>query len=100
MGDQTSALTNVNIIRARAGVPALTSITPAQMLQERGWEFTWEGWRRNDLIRFETADGIPYYTGARVPGKPADAADKHTLVFPIPNQQIATNPLLKQNPGY
>jgi hypothetical protein len=100
MGDQASALTDINIIRSRAGLPALTSVTAPQILQERGWEFAWESWRRNDLIRFQIADGIPYYTGARVPGKPADAADNHTLVFPIPNQQIATNPLLKQNPGY
>jgi hypothetical protein len=100
MGDQTSALTDINIVRARAGLPALSSLTAPQILQERGWEFAWEGWRRNDLIRFEVADGIPYYTGARVPDKPADASDKHTFVFPIPNQQIATNPLLKQNPGY
>jgi hypothetical protein len=100
MGDQADALININIIRSRAGLPALTSVTAAQILQERGWEFAWEGWRRNDLIRFEVADGIPYYTGARVPGKAADAADKHTFIFPIPIQQIATNPLLKQNPGY
>jgi hypothetical protein len=100
MGDQAGALTNINIIRARAGLPALGAVTPAQMLQERGWEFAWEGWRRNDLIRFEVADGIAYYTGPRQPAKVADAPDKHTFIFPIPAPQIATNPLLQQNPGY
>ncbi|MDB5134582.1 MAG: RagB/SusD family nutrient uptake outer membrane protein [Mucilaginibacter sp.] len=98
-GDAVGALTNVNLIRARAGLPALTSITLDQLLAERGWEFAWEGWRRNDLIRFEVASGTKYYTGARVPGKDADA-DTHTFLYPIPQPQINTNPLLKQNTGY
>jgi hypothetical protein len=99
MGDAATATTNVNKIRARAGLPALGTVTLDQLLMERGHEFTWEGWRRNDLIRFEVATGTPYFTGARVPGKTADA-DKHTFLYPIPSIQMATNPLLKQNPGY
>lgn len=98
-GNVSGALTKVNLIRARAGVPALTTLTLDNLLAERGWEFTWEGWRRNDLIRFEVASGTHYFTGARVPGKVQDA-DNHTFLFPIPNQQMNTNPLLKQNPGY
>jgi hypothetical protein len=99
MGDGATAVTNVNLIRARAGLPPVTTITLDQLLMERGHEFAWEGWRRNDLIRFEKATRTPYYTGARVPNKSADA-DQHTFLFPIPSIQIATNPLLKQNPGY
>jgi hypothetical protein len=59
----------------------------------------WEGWRRDDLIRFEVADGIPYFTGPRIPGKSQDA-DKHTLILPIPDPQHVTNKNLVQNPGY
>ncbi len=99
-GDVADAITNVNLIRARAGLPAVTTLTLADLLMERGHEFAWEGWRRNDLIRFEVATGLPYYTGARTPDKPADASDKHTFVFPIPLIQRNTNPLLVQNPGY
>jgi hypothetical protein len=100
MGDAATAVSDVNIVRARAGLPALTTITLDQLLQERGREMAWEAWRRDDLIRFEVATGTPYFTGPRVPQKTQDAADKHTFLFPIPSIQIATNPLLKQNPGY
>ncbi|WP_184545423.1 RagB/SusD family nutrient uptake outer membrane protein [Mucilaginibacter sp. FT3.2] len=100
LGDVGDALVNVNKIRVRAGVANLTSLSYDDLLAERGREFAWEGWRRNDLIRFEVATGTKYFTGARVPGKTQDAADNHTFLFPIPQPQINTNPLLKQNPGY
>ncbi|NHA07432.1 RagB/SusD family nutrient uptake outer membrane protein [Mucilaginibacter sp. HC2] len=100
MGDMANALINVNLIRARAGVPNFTSLSNDDLLAERGREFAWEGWRRNDLIRFEVATGTKYYTGPRSPSKAQDAADNHTFLFPIPQPQINTNPLLKQNPGY
>ena len=87
------ALTLVNRVRNRGGnpVPALTSLTDANFLAERGREFAWEGWRRNDLIRF---------------GKYNDAWDYKTAsgafhnLFPIPQPQIQSNPNLVQNPGY
>ncbi|MCD8263214.1 MAG: RagB/SusD family nutrient uptake outer membrane protein [Tannerellaceae bacterium] len=49
------ALTLVNQVRTRNGnnpVAAFTRLTEADLLAERGREFAWEGWRRNDLIRF------------------------------------------------
>jgi hypothetical protein len=98
-GDVASAIINVNLIRARAGLPGVATLTLDDLLAERGREFAWEGWRRNDLIRFEVATGTKYYTGARVPGKSQDA-DNHTFLFPIPQPQRNTNPLLIQNPGY
>jgi hypothetical protein len=95
------ALTLVNAIRKRAGLPDWTSadLTLPNLLAERGRELAWEGWRRNDLIRFEVADNIPYFTGARVPVKTADP-DKHTFIFPIPTNQMISNKNLVQNPGY
>ena len=100
-GATGDALTLVNAIRTRAGVPTWTmsDLTLPNLLAERGREMAWEGWRRNDLIRFEVADGIPYFTGARVPGKSADG-DKHTFLMPIPDPQHITNKNLVQNPGY
>ncbi|GAA3987321.1 RagB/SusD family nutrient uptake outer membrane protein [Mucilaginibacter dorajii] len=100
LGNVAGALVNVNLIRARAGVAPFATLTMDNLLAERGREFAWEGWRRNDLIRFEVATGTKYYTGPRTPGKVQDAADNHTFVFPIPQPQINTNPLLTQNPGY
>lgn len=100
LGDAATAITNVNLIRARAGLAAVSSLTLDDLLWERGHEFAWEGWRRNDLIRFEVANPSgKYYTGARVPEKLADG-DTHTFLFPIPQPQRNTNPLLVQNPGY
>ncbi|HMG07087.1 MAG TPA: RagB/SusD family nutrient uptake outer membrane protein [Mucilaginibacter sp.] len=96
----SAALINVNKIRTRAGMPGFTSLSYDDLLAERGREFAWEGWRRNDLIRFEVATGTKYFTGPRLPGKTQDAADNHTFLYPIPQPQINTNPLLKQNPGY
>ncbi len=100
-GTTGDALSLVNAIRTRAGVPAWTmsDLTLPNLLAERGREMAWEEWRRNDLIRFEVADGVPYFTGARIPGKPADP-DKHAFIMPIPDPQHLTNKNLVQNPGY
>jgi hypothetical protein len=101
-GAPGDALTLVNAIRTRSGVPTWSAaqLTLPNLLAERGREMAWEGWRRTDLIRFEVADGIKYYTGPRVPGKVQDPTDNHTLILPIPSQQKISNPNLVQNPGY
>jgi hypothetical protein len=98
--DNTTALTMVNALRASRGAPALATMTLADptnvdaygtLLGERGREFYWESERRTDLIRF----GV-YLTTWQY--KPTD--DPKYLVYPIPNQALAVNPNLKQNPGY
>ncbi len=68
------------------------TLTMDELLNERGREFAYEMFRREDLIRF---------------GKFEDAwwekdkdADKHTEIFPIPFDVITANPNLKQNSGY
>ncbi|MBV8391463.1 MAG: RagB/SusD family nutrient uptake outer membrane protein [Mucilaginibacter sp.] len=100
-GDNATALVAVNKVRARAGVTAWTAgnLTLASLLDERSRELMWEGWRRQDLIRFEVATGQPYFTGARNPAKTADG-DQHTFIFPIPAPELISNPNLHQNPGY
>jgi starch-binding outer membrane protein, SusD/RagB family len=60
-------------------------------LAERGRELYWESHRRTDLLRFNVflkPWGL----------KPTD--NVRNLFFPIPNQALAANPNLKQNPGY
>ena len=64
------------------------------LLDERLLELSWEGWRRQDLIRFGKYKSL--YDG---PGK-IDESDGHTTVFPIPENVITANPYLKQNKGY
>jgi len=95
-----SALTMVNDLRAARGAAPLTTMTlvnpnnvddPNTLLAERGRELYWESFRRTDLLRF----GVYLKPWGL---KPTD--DPKNLVFPIPNQALAANPNLKQNPGY
>ena len=65
------------------------------LLAERLMELQWEGWRRQDLIRFDRFH-LPY----DLREQNEDEADRHTTVFPIPGDVIALNRKLKQNPGY
>lgn len=91
LGKTTEALADVNTIRARSLVDPLKTITAADILAERGREMAWEGWRRNDMIRFGT------FSTTR---KFMKVVDKTRELFPIPQARIDANPLLKQNPGY
>lgn len=96
-GDAATALTNINIIRARARgagtEPAdLAAVTLDDIYAERGYELYWESWRRNDMIRFGTFNDAYSL-------KEADASD-HVNLLPIPQEQIDANPKLTQNPGY
>mgnify|MGYP000252199353 FL=1 len=91
LGNTAQALADVNTIRTRSGVAALTSITADDILAERGRELAWEGWRRNDLIRFGK------FSTAR---KFMSVTDKTRELFPIPQPRRDANPLLTQNPGY
>lgn len=94
LGDPVGALTYTAPVRTRAGLANFTSgaFNADSILAERGREFAWEGWRRQDLIRFG-------HFGDKKQFKPADA-DNHYQLFPIPTEAIQKNPNLTQNPGY
>lgn len=88
-----TTLSLVNQIRARANQPSYNSLTLDELYLERGRELAWEGWRRNDMIRFgRWEDAFGY--------KQANPSEIHKRVFPIPAQQIASNKNLTQNTGY
>ncbi len=86
-----NGLAIVNELRAARNATDLTSLDLDEMLAERGRELYWEGWRRQDLVRFGK------YLNAWQE-KPATTAE--TLLFPIPSSALAVNPNLVQNPGY
>ncbi len=91
-GNAGGALTDVNQLRAlRANTSALTSLTEAEMLDERGRELYLEGWRRHDLIRFGVFKNAWQFK---------EAGDGHADLFPIPASALLSNPNLVQNPGY
>ncbi len=68
--------------------------TLQNILDERLLELCWEGWRRQDLIRFGQYKSL--YTGPDA----VDESDGHTTVYPIPADVRALNQNLTQNPGY
>jgi starch-binding outer membrane protein, SusD/RagB family len=86
------ALPIVNQIRARANAAALVSITADGFLDERAREFAWEGWRRNDMVRFDK------FTAPKQ-DKPG-VSPSFRNIYPIPQRRIDANAQLTQNPGY
>jgi len=85
------ALTIVNMIRTRAGQPTLASVDLGVLLDVRARELWWEGWRRNDLIRFgkflDPNELKPF------------TSDPKRILFSIPAGALS-NPNMTQNPGY
>lgn len=90
-GDAAGGLTIVNELRLKRGATAFTELTADNLIDERGREMYWEGWRRNDLIRFGKFLE-PWQL------KPSD--DPKYLLFPIPTADLAVNKNLVQNDGY
>lgn len=84
----------LNAVRNRVGMPSLRA-TLDNILDERLLELVWEGWRRQDMIRFGT------YNKQYDIHTPSEADKKgYTTVFPIPGKARELNPNLEQNPGY
>lgn len=96
-----SAVSDINMIRARAGVDPVTATTSADaldaVLHERQVElFTECGHRWMDLKRLKKIDEVmPGVSAAK--GGSWEKTDK---LYPIPIRDITINTSLKQNPGY
>jgi starch-binding outer membrane protein, SusD/RagB family len=95
LGNAGAALNATAPVRQRAGLPNFTAgaFTLDSLLAERGREFVWEGWRKEDLIRYG-------HFGDKKQFKPTPDANKNPQFFPIPTEAIQKNPNLVQNPGY
>ena len=92
-GAWADGLSDVNVIRERAGLTALTSLDADEFLAERGREMFMEASRRRDLIRFGKY-GDAWWE------KPGGQAD-YLEIMPIPFEQItASDGSLTQNTGY
>ncbi len=96
----TEAEVPLNLVRVRAGLPAVTGKPQAQMkdiiLHERRMELAFEGQRWFDLVRVDNGQwGLNFLHSI---GK-LNATEKY-LLFPIPLKEIEANPNLTQNPGY
>lgn len=105
-GPTASAYAGINQVRRRAfGLPVnqegsavdLQGLSQAQfreaILEERRWEFGFEGIRWFDLVR----------TGKLVEvlqAKGISGVRDHHYLFPLPQRELDVNQLLTQNPGY
>jgi|RhiMetdeSRZDD1v2_1073273.scaffolds.fasta_scaffold02648_5 starch-binding outer membrane protein, SusD/RagB family len=96
-GNAGAALTQVNLVRARAFSPPkpLAGLSGASLrdaiLKERLFEFAAEAKRRQDMIRFG------HFTDAR---RFKQQREAYRVLFPIPKTQIESNSKLTQNAGY
>ena len=97
------AISDINAIRNRAGLPATTASTPAQVMaaimQERRIEFFAEwGHRWLDLKRTGRVDSVMTIA---TPLKNAGTKwQSFQQLYPIPANERAFDPNLTQNPGY
>jgi hypothetical protein len=110
-GQTATALTYVNMLRARArnGTGAEVRATPVDVstalnqadartaiFAERKWELAYEGKRWFDLVR----QGFPIFQAAESSDPTATNIQPTRMLWPIPQAQIDLNPNLTQNPGY
>ncbi len=70
-----------------------STLTLDELINDRAREFIFEGKRRTDLIRFGKFVSTNWWDHTA-------SNDKNLEIFPIPYNQLASNPNLKQNPGY
>jgi hypothetical protein len=114
-GPSTDVLAKLNLVRQRAGLPALTlASTQAVSKQalrneidrQRRLELAFEGERWWDLVRYARqtqADASATHAVTAldiIAQKRTGARDANYLLFPLPQAEINTNPQLQQNPGY
>ncbi len=80
-------LNDVNRIRTRAGLPALTSLTLDAITKERYLELAFEGHNLHEAKRLQKPVG-------------ALAWNSPKLILPIPQREVDVNKSLVQNEGY
>nr|WP_315182195.1 RagB/SusD family nutrient uptake outer membrane protein [uncultured Flavobacterium sp.] len=90
-GTGTNDIAKFEQLVSRTNVSGTIPTTLEAIYTERGKELWYEGWRRNDMIRFgkflEVRELKPY------------VSDNKYVLFPIPADALF-NANLKQNPGY
>ena len=91
-----TAQQDFDAVRHRVGMPH-RDITLQNLLDERLMELCWEGWRRQDLIRFNQFESL--FNGDAYDAKVYES-DGHTALYPIPADVMTLNHNMVQNPGY
>jgi hypothetical protein len=106
-GQTALGIAEANKIRSRHVPAALllsAGLNQAQarqaILNERLFELAGEAKRRQDLIRAGTFTAERRMCSALIAACIKAAREPYRILFPIPQTQIESNPLLKQNAGY
>jgi hypothetical protein len=99
-GSMSTAVGYVNALRTRANASTISVLNLDFILDERSRELSWEMTRRTDLIRFGKFTTSAYLWPWKGNVKDGVAVGDYRNLFPIPNNDLAVNPNLKQNPGY
>jgi hypothetical protein len=113
-GPSADVLAKLNLVRQRAGLTALNlastqALTKQAMRNEidrqRRLELAFEGERWFDLLRYARHNAVE--AGAHtitaldiIAQQRQGNRDVNYLLFPLPQGEINTNPLVTQNPGY
>jgi len=107
-GNNDKALTDINLIRSRARLAPLTTVTLDNIKTEKRLELWLEGTRYQDLIRWGDAQKALGKQGAQIPSLSASGVtwdfkntdygfkEKNQLL-PIPMKETELNPNIKQN---
>ncbi|MCD0488247.1 RagB/SusD family nutrient uptake outer membrane protein [Pedobacter sp. MC2016-14] len=105
-GSLNTALGYINALRTRAYSGSLAgNITTSAMsldfiLDERGRELYYEGFRRTDLIRFGKFTTNAYLWAWKGGVKAGTSVANKYNIFPLPPSDLSANPNLTQNTGY
>lgn len=100
-GSQTDVDAIVNQVRARAGLPAISNVTLAQLMEERRREFLGEGLRWNDLVREGMAVTTMNNWKTSQNLTNINTVINDYIIYPIPEAEILVKAgLYTQNPGY
>lgn len=108
-GDASKALQYINELRQRAygntsgniySVNLLSADNYKLILEERARELYLEAIRRTDLVRFGLFTGGTYLWPWKGGVKDGISTQEHFNLYPIPSNDLTSNPNLKQNPNY
>lgn len=97
LGNTTQALSDINKIRTRAGIPELTALNIDLLIEEKRREFAFENKTFFDLMR-NHKNIIRNIGCISTNCSPTYPNDK--FVMPIPQKTIDVNSFMQQNPGY
>ena len=101
-GDEPGARDDLNYIRQRRGLSAVTGTSGQALLdtilEERRREFLFEGKRFFTLKRYGMNIPKPQRSDASI--SYSGGTESYKILAPIPTGEVQSNPAIQQNPGY